>query len=48
MRLTKVTDTNQQEFYRRVYPMQNESAEELINIGQEKNQVIAIDCCGWY
>lgn len=48
MRETQVNDHNRLDYYRSVYPMLNEGADNLIDISYENNPVVAIDCCGWH
>lgn len=48
MKQTKVNDSNRLDYYRTVYPVLNDHARDLIDISQETNNVVAIDCCGWY
>ena len=48
MRQTKVTDQNRTEFIKRTYPSLEQGPQSLVDISQETNDIIAIDCCGWY
>lgn len=48
MRQTKVTEQNRTEFIKTVYPALKEGPQYLVDISQETNDIIAIDCCGWY
>jgi hypothetical protein len=45
---TKVTDSNRQDFYRAVYPMQKDAVDQLIDISFLGEPIVAIDCCGWH
>lgn len=48
MQQTKVTDDNRQDFYRVVYPVQRDAVAQLIDISAFREEIIAIDCCGWH
>jgi len=48
MRQTKVTEQNKTEFIKRIYPALHDGPQSLIDISQETNDIITIDCCGWY
>lgn len=48
MQQTKATDSNRQDFYRAVYPVQNDTIDQLIDISGFSEPVIAVDCCGWH
>ncbi len=48
MRQTKVTEQNRTEFIKRAYPALSEGPQSLVDIRHETNDIIAIDCCGWY
>lgn len=48
MQQTKVTDHNRQDFYLAVYPVQRNTVDQLIDISVFQEEIIAIDCCGWY
>jgi hypothetical protein len=46
---TQVTDQNRDQFYKKVYPHQFDSKQQLINLNQfDTKNVVAIDCCGWH
>jgi hypothetical protein len=43
---TKITSSNQLDFYKNVYHMQLDSRDKLINIEKFKSLCILVDCCG--
>jgi hypothetical protein len=46
---TQINDQNRSEFYGRLYPHETDLKDQLIDIGViDVNNIIAIDCCGWY
>jgi hypothetical protein len=46
---TKANDTNYQDFYKSVYPMQTNSVGQLIDLSSYTNTTcVLIDCCGWH
>lgn len=48
MRQSQITEHNKTHVMRAMYPVIQEGRESLIDITQETNDVIAIDCCGWH
>jgi len=47
MKQSKITEQNKTELMRSIYPVMQEGRESLIDITQETNDIIAVDCCGW-